>query len=78
MWAAEKAKSRVESEWQQSQPIMQELKFRSGFLTLRAWLWAFATVRSLTHFFLAMITRLLFYCLYAALQPCCKISIFVP
>ncbi|KAK4798318.1 hypothetical protein SAY86_030644 [Trapa natans] len=46
--AAETAKSRIESEWQQSQLLMRELKFRSGFLTLRAWLWASATISSRT------------------------------
>ncbi|OWM64367.1 hypothetical protein CDL15_Pgr020333 [Punica granatum] len=48
IWAAERAKSCAESEWQQAQLLMQELKFKSVLLTFKAWLWASATISSRT------------------------------
>ncbi|KDP35711.1 hypothetical protein JCGZ_10483 [Jatropha curcas] len=48
VWTTEKAISKAESEWKEANLLMQELKLKPRFLTLRAWIWASATISSRT------------------------------
>ncbi|XP_065864838.1 protein SET DOMAIN GROUP 40-like [Euphorbia lathyris] len=48
IWTAEKAISKAEAEWKEAFLLMQQLQFRPQFLTLRAWIWACATISSRT------------------------------
>ncbi|XP_050226378.1 protein SET DOMAIN GROUP 40 isoform X2 [Mercurialis annua] len=48
IWTAEKAISKAELEWKEALSLMQELKLKPQFLTLRAWIWASATISSRT------------------------------
>ncbi|WCJ25122.1 SET domain group 40 [Euphorbia peplus] len=48
IWTTEKAVSKAESEWKEAFLLMQQLHFRPQFLTLRAWIWASATISSRT------------------------------
>lgn len=45
VWTTEKAISKAETEWKQATLLMQELKLKPRLLSLRAWIWASATVR---------------------------------
>ncbi|KAJ9172913.1 hypothetical protein P3X46_016103 [Hevea brasiliensis] len=48
IWTTEKAISKAESEWKRANLLMQELKLKSRLLSLRAWIWASATISSRT------------------------------
>lgn len=43
-WAAEKAIGKAGLEWKEAIPLMGELKLKHKLQTLKAWLWASATV----------------------------------
>lgn len=47
-WAAEKAIGKAELEWKEAIPLMGELKLKHKLQTLKAWLWASATISSRT------------------------------
>lgn len=47
IWVAEKALRKAESEWKEACKLMKELKLKPKLLSLIAWLWASATVRTL-------------------------------
>lgn len=47
MWVTEKAILKAKSEWKEALALMEDLMFRPQFLTLKAWLWAAATVSQL-------------------------------
>lgn len=44
IWIAEKASGKAKLEWKEASVIMVELGFKTALLSLRAWLWASATV----------------------------------
>lgn len=44
IWIAEKAAGKAKLEWKKATVIMVALEFKPALLTLRAWLWASATV----------------------------------
>ncbi|KAG8662558.1 hypothetical protein MANES_01G124000v8 [Manihot esculenta] len=48
VWTTEKAISKAETEWKQATLLMQELKLKPRLLSLRAWIWASATISSRT------------------------------
>lgn len=48
MWVTEKAILKAKSEWKEALALMEDLMFRPQFLTLKAWLWAAATISSRT------------------------------
>lgn len=48
IWIAEKAAGKAKLEWKETAVIMAELRFKPALLTLRAWLWASATISSRT------------------------------
>ncbi|KAM7268424.1 hypothetical protein ACFE04_010590 [Oxalis oulophora] len=48
IWATEKAVAKVESEWKEASPLLGELKLKSQLCSIRAWIWASATVSSRT------------------------------
>ncbi|KAL6225727.1 hypothetical protein ACLB2K_004576 [Fragaria x ananassa] len=48
IWAADKAISKAEFEWKETNAFMEQLKLKPQLRTFRAWLWASATVSSRT------------------------------
>ncbi|KAA8530720.1 hypothetical protein F0562_005346 [Nyssa sinensis] len=48
IWTAEKAALKAELDWKAAIALMEELKFKPQLLTLKAWLWASATISSRT------------------------------
>ncbi|KAI4321227.1 hypothetical protein MLD38_034632 [Melastoma candidum] len=48
VWAAEKARLKVENEWEEARALLQELRLKPRLLTFGSWLWASATVSSRT------------------------------
>ncbi|EEF29592.1 protein SET DOMAIN GROUP 40 [Ricinus communis] len=48
IWTAEKAISKAELDRKEAYSLMQELRLKPQFLTLRAWIWACATISSRT------------------------------
>ncbi|XP_061347568.1 protein SET DOMAIN GROUP 40 [Gastrolobium bilobum] len=48
MWVTEKAVLKAKSEWKEAHTLMEDLKFKPQFLTLKAWVWAAATISSRT------------------------------
>lgn len=48
IWAAERAVSKAEMEWNEAIPLMRELELRPQLLTFKSWLWSSATVSSRT------------------------------
>ncbi|KAL8109284.1 protein SET DOMAIN GROUP 40 [Apium graveolens] len=48
IWAAEKAIGKAKSEWKEAVLMMNDLKIKNKFQSLRAWLWASGTISSRT------------------------------
>ncbi|XP_057971691.1 protein SET DOMAIN GROUP 40 isoform X1 [Malania oleifera] len=48
IWTAEKAALKVKLEWEEASALMQKLRIRPQLQTLKAWVWAFATISSRT------------------------------
>ncbi|KAL6897357.1 hypothetical protein ACP4OV_007053 [Aristida adscensionis] len=48
IWVAQKAIRAITSDWEEAMPLMEELELKLKLLTLKSWLWAFATVSSRT------------------------------
>uniref|UniRef100_A0A0D9WYP1 SET domain-containing protein n=1 Tax=Leersia perrieri TaxID=77586 RepID=A0A0D9WYP1_9ORYZ len=48
IWVAQKALCGIRSDWEEATPLMKELGFKPKLLTLKSWIWAFATVSSRT------------------------------
>lgn len=47
VWVTEKAIAKCQSEWKEAVTLMKELDLKPKFLSLQAWIWASATVRTL-------------------------------